>query len=221
MRSTFSLIAATGWLALTSGCAAGDKSGAESAPSVASGGADASATTSMDSAATSTSPPEAEPPPAWFGVDATLSITGGEGTLLEISHTFFDDQQQLLCEVSWLAEPLVPLDLPQDEPILAWWEAALVEPVAEAPCPTTLPLQSTFVFGVGTYDSRLDPARAALGLDGARPLALYTEGSDGQIWLAGVAATEAQLAGLEEADDMVLQDGDYEMVTLFLLPWQP
>jgi len=219
MRPTFSLIAATGWLTLASGCAAGDKSGADSAPTEASGGADVSATTSTDSAATPIEPPEAEPPPAWFGVDATLSIIDGEGSLLRVTHTFFDDQQQLLCEVSWLAEPLVPLELPQDEPILAWWEAALVEPVAEVPCPATLPLQSTFVFGVGTYDSRLDPARAALGLDGARPLALYTEGSDGQIWLAGVAATEAQLAGLEDADDMVLQDGDYEMVTLFLLPW--
>jgi len=203
-------------LLLAAGCASSELAtnaatdaspGATTSPPIADTGANSATTT------------DALVMPQSFAFEGALTVHDTASTLDGATLAFFDDADTLACTYSFTAD-LTREEAPEDEPVLRWWEVDLTTPTPEGDSCASIPDEGLVLYaGLGPYDVRLDPALAAAGLDEAEGYGLYVQMDDGPVWIAGLAATKAQLAGRASPDDGSVSEGTYELTTLLLLPW--
>ncbi len=156
------------------------------------------------------------PDPAWFAVDATLSVAGG--TAVSAPATTFvtvvgADLETVLCEIELDTTGLTPGPAAVGG-VWLWWTLE-VQPLDRscADLPTTVAL------GLGALLPDVRAQLGAVGLDGASGAlyGAYLTADDAAAVSFGVGGTTDAYAGVGEASEPV-PDGLYTLRTLFLVP---
>jgi hypothetical protein len=223
-----SLIAA---VLVISGCA--EYSADSDAPSAGATNAtesDASAPALDSGSQTSTTGPQ----PRFFAL--ALSFETAEGEIVEgtaaVTVDLWSDESppSLLCRhdvpvLAAVAEPLPALDSLETDTVtgagglVGWWRLDLDVGAPDGPCPEWA--ERTLWFGLGPYDSRLDPSLDAAGLFGAELFGLYLEENPGEgVFVVGIGGTAEMFAGGYGPDPVAappLADGAYSAESLVLM----
>ncbi len=174
-------------------------------------------TTGTDDSDTATSSDTAAPAePAWYAVDAEMSVVGGFAvpTPASVSLTVVDaDLERVLCEVPLDVAGMSAGAAPVSG-VWLWWSLP-VEPV-ESSCAT---LPATLALGIGELVPDVRAQLGAVGLDGAGGsiYGAFVAADDLPTVSFGVAGTDEGYAGEGSATEPVA-DGTYTMRTLFLVP---
>ena len=163
-----------------------------------------------DTGDTDTDPAE---PPAWLVLEGTVSMEAGLATEHAMQASTLAADQTLICAAAVAAEEIVPSESTDpDVTMYGWWTLTTV--VAD----TCNGVPSTFQFGIGEWDVRLDPPATAAGYTPTALNALYYQPGP-TLSLAGAAGPAEQFAGTSAPQDLApLPDGTYSYTSLFLLP---
>lgn len=203
-------------LSVASGCAAYDAAKAEDGSFDSASGATTDADSSGSPTDTTTSDTALPLSPAWYAVDATLTVLGGfpVGSPGAVSLTVVDaDLARVACTVP-LDTSALGAGPPGTSTVWLWWTLP-VTPVEES-CAS---LPETISLGLGELVPDVRAELGAVGLDQASD-ALYgayllADGASNVTF--GVGATEAGFDG-EGAAGQPVPDGTYTLQTLFLVP---
>jgi len=149
-----------------------------------------------------------------YALSGTLLLdqAKGDAALLDIIMVAVDGNEACTEPLSLSIQAATP---PADEPITTWWEVQL--DTTDSLC--GVPDDLFRYIGIGDYDDRLDVPLVQQGFDGATPFGLYLQASDtAPVWIVGIAGTEAQLMGDEQAQPPVVDD-QYTVASLVPAPW--
>jgi hypothetical protein len=97
-----------------------------------------------------------------------------------------------------------------DEHLLGWWEVFSLASVDEY---CAVPAASLF-FGIGELPVSVEPQVVAQGIDANELQGFFLGRTSKELWAIG-AALPPDDGGIMG----VLQDGKYELMTLYLVPW--
>ncbi len=220
--------------ALTLGCANRKLAGASSDTGSGGGGGAVSSgdTAWVDTGSAGGGSGPGLPPPAWFTVDADLTIGDGELTGLALSVLVWGDDtsEAMSCSSERAVLSFEPMELTPDQQITRWWYIQ-TEPDSSS-CLGAAALPEGFWLGLGGIHVDLLPALARAGLEGADGIyGVYASiPSDGEersfcggtaatACVYGYAATPEGLAGeAEPSEGGALADGSYDTVTAWFFP---
>lgn len=171
--------------------------------------------------------------PTYWSVDGSLRIEQGDIVLNDsfvTLHFWKPDEKQ--CSVSLTLTDTQPIfELRPDPTLYGWWGISFTYPEPPNDCPwklkgaetDTTPV-STLYLGIGPFDSRLDGALSASGINpnesSTHALFLSDPKDSDSLLVFGVAGTESQYTstdGFEVSNP--LQSATYRLTALYLFPY--
>jgi hypothetical protein len=203
--------------ALLAGCAA-EFEMAGAAPS-ADGGTPTTATdTSAEPPPTDTDDGLAEPP-VWWSLDGSLALMGQgiEPLYSTLSVHLWSANLDLLCTLEVPVEGALSLTPPDTTAeLVTWWSVDHGPGDSATDCGTWD--AGTLSLGLGTYDTRLDPALDARELLGQDVFGLYLQlAPEEPVYVVGIAGTSDLLTGVTSTDVQPLPDDQYQLESLLVL----
>ena len=198
------------------GCASYDAS-KEASGAADSAASDATGTTPVDSDSGDSESDTAVPPdPAWFAMDATVTVVGGvavSAPATALVTVVGADLETVLCEVELDTAGVTPGPAAVGG-VWLWWTLE-VHPVDRA-CAV---LPTTVALGLGALLPDVRAQLGAVGLDGASGslYGAYLTVDDTSPVSFGVGGTTDGYGGVGEASEPI-PDGLYTLRTLFLVP---
>ena len=193
------------WIGLMSACAMSDAQVLASSDTVPG--------TDLDTGVTSTSSGEGITLDG-YALSGELTLDAAGEAIASLQLTTLTTDGDVACDAP-LELQLAGAELPPDEDLLAWWDVTIDADGSLCGAPASLFTS----IGIGAWDDRLDAALLQQGYDEALPFGLYLQASSDQpVWIVGLAATEAQLSGEQDAQPP-LTDGRYTIAFLVQTPW--
>ena len=171
--------------------------------------------------------------PVYWSLSGSLSIENGEVMVAESSLdlTFWNSEDTQCTYAVTLNNAIQAFNLRPDPNLYGWWGLEFSYPGSQIDCPWTLKgIQgdtdaiSTLYLGIGPFDSRLEGALSASGVDpnnsSTHALFLKAPQDTESLLVFGVAGTEAQYTqpdGFEASNP--LQSETYRLTALYLFPY--
>lgn len=146
-----------------------------------------------------------------YKIQGTLHVfhDGLVPELSELTISLYDDSVWR-CTTAFKIEDVTTEESVPDEHLLGWWGVSSLASVDEY---CAVPATSLF-FGIGELPVSVEPQVVAQGIDANELQGFFLGRTSMELWAIG-AALPPDDGGIMG----VLQDGKYELTTLYLVPW--